>query len=353
MKAAILGAGAIARAHIKSLKRLEKVEIVAACDRLLPIAEAFADEHHIPRFYLDYARMLEETRPDVVHITTPAPSHFGLAMEALRAGCHVFVEKPATTSYEDFLELKAVAQARDRWLVEDHNYLFNEPVQRLLGLLESGAAGDLRHVDIRFCADLGGAGSPFTDASYPHPSLKEPGGAISDFLPHFAYLCNCFAGPHRSSWRRYGKKLSSPMPYDELVACVEGERASASIYFSASAQPNSFEIRMYGTRLTAEADLFEPRLSVWRKAEGPAGLQAVRNSISQAAGWIGSGLAGLRVRLSGDQPAMSGLDELIRRTYSALATGGQPPVTLDDVDACVRLTTELQKVCEASQCASS
>jgi predicted dehydrogenase len=280
----------------------------------------------------------------VVHVTTPARTHFRLAMDVIGFGRHILVEKPATTNYDEFLELKREAQARGCWLMEDQNYRFNGPVQALLALVAAGHAGELRHVEIHFCANLAGPGSPFVDRGCPHPSLAEPGGAVSDFLPHFAYLCNMFAGPHRKTWRHYGRRLSTPMPYDEFMAGVEGERATATIYFSASAQPNAFQVRVYGTRLTAEADLFEPRLAVWLQADGMAGLQPFKSSFRQAAGLIKSGLVGLKIRLAGEQPAMTGLGELIRRIYSALETGGPPPVTLEEVEACVRLTGELQRI---------
>jgi hypothetical protein len=46
----------------------------------------------------DADQMLNELRPDVVHIVTPPETHAALAMRALRAGCHVYVEKPFTPS---------------------------------------------------------------------------------------------------------------------------------------------------------------------------------------------------------------------------------------------------------------
>jgi hypothetical protein len=76
--------------------------------------------------------MLEKARPDVVHVTPPPISHFGLAMDSFDAGAHVIVEKPATSTFEELEMLVGRAQEAGRHLVEDHNYVFNHAPQEIL-----------------------------------------------------------------------------------------------------------------------------------------------------------------------------------------------------------------------------
>jgi predicted dehydrogenase len=107
VKAAVIGAGQIARQHLTCLKTLPGVELAAVCDLSPATAEAAAERYRIQAWFTDHRAMLEKTRPDVVHVTTPPTSHFRLAMDAFDAGAHVIVEKPATSSLE---ELKALVR---------------------------------------------------------------------------------------------------------------------------------------------------------------------------------------------------------------------------------------------------
>jgi predicted dehydrogenase len=72
----VVGCGHVARKHFAALRRLGNVRIIGA------------------GAYGDLDAMLEERRPDVVHILTPPQSHCELGLAAMRAGCHVLVEKP-------------------------------------------------------------------------------------------------------------------------------------------------------------------------------------------------------------------------------------------------------------------
>src|SRR5215510_4936209 len=84
--------------------------------------EASAERFGIGAWFTDHLAMLQQVRPDVVHVTTPPTSHFKLAMDALEAGAHVIVEKPATTTYGELEALIRRARQLGRHLVEDYNY---------------------------------------------------------------------------------------------------------------------------------------------------------------------------------------------------------------------------------------
>jgi len=72
IRAAIVGTGNIAGAHVAALRRMGgRAEVVAAVDVDGARAWAFCSEHGIPRSYVDIAEMLEEEAPDLVHVCTP------------------------------------------------------------------------------------------------------------------------------------------------------------------------------------------------------------------------------------------------------------------------------------------
>ena len=82
LKAAVIGAGYIAREHLDALRSLRGVAIEAVCDLSPVMAEATADEFGARAWYTDHREMLSAVRPDVVHVTTPPKSHVRLALDA-------------------------------------------------------------------------------------------------------------------------------------------------------------------------------------------------------------------------------------------------------------------------------
>ena len=102
MKTALIGCGAIAGNHLTAIGKIPGVEPVALCDAIPERAEA-AKKKYAPMaaIYTDYKKMLDEARPDAVHIATPHHLHCEMACEALARGIHVFLEKPVCISDEE------------------------------------------------------------------------------------------------------------------------------------------------------------------------------------------------------------------------------------------------------------
>lgn len=343
IKAAVIGAGHISRQHLGCLKELPDVEVVALCDLSPVVAQAAAERFGVASWYTDHRAMLNERRPDVVHVTTPVTSHFDLARAAMDAGAHVILEKPATLVYQDTISLLEEASAKKLHLIEQYNYLFNDQTQKVFNLIESGDFGDVLHLDAFISVQILGPGSAFSDMNVPHPTLALNGGPIADFLPHLASLAYAFLGEHgsvRSLWRKRAGN-HSPIPYDEFRALVEARGGTALLAFSAHAHPEIFSLRVHGTRMRAAANLFEPQLTFERVRRGPKPLGALMNGIEQAKQTRRAAYAGLWRKLSGGPGAYEGLWELLRRTYAAIRTGSAPPVSGADIRAVNRLVRDL------------
>jgi predicted dehydrogenase len=332
MKAALIGAGQIARQHLACLRELPGVEIAGVCDLSPATAEACAERFGVPSWFTDHRALLDATRPDVVHITTPPTAHFRLALAALDAGAHVVVEKPATETLGELDTLLKRAEEKGRRLVEDYNYLFNKATRAIAERVESGAFGAVTHVEVQICLDILGPGSPFADPNIPHPCLRMAGGAIADFLPHLAALAYRFVGPHRAVRSHWAKRVpDSPLPADEFRALVVAERGTATLGFSAGTRPEAFWLRVCGERMQATADLFETRLTIARVRGGPKPLVPLRNGLDEARGVRRAAFGSLWRKLSGGPGAYEGLWELLARTYQALGSGGEPPVSARQV----------------------
>jgi predicted dehydrogenase len=115
IKMAILGCGGMSGAHAQRYKSNADVEIVALCDVSVEVVEGYIernlkDVEPRPQVFTDAALMYAEVKPDAVTIVTPHTMHFEHGMQALEAGCHVFMEKPMVTESSQAHLLAEAAQ---------------------------------------------------------------------------------------------------------------------------------------------------------------------------------------------------------------------------------------------------
>jgi len=341
LKAALIGAGQIARQHLGCLEGIPGVQVVGICDLSPSVAESAAERHGVPAWFTDYKAMLTDTRPDVVHVTTPPPSHFRLAMDSLDAGAHVIVEKPATSTFAELDQLVGRATERGKALIEDHNYVFNAATREIRRRIETGLFGAVVHVDVLICLDILGPGG-FADPNTKHPALSLAGGAIADFLPHLASVAHAFVGPHRDVRSVWKKRKDTVLPYDEFHALVDAERGTATVGFSGAAQPDGFWVRVYGEKMQATTNLFETRLTFDRVRGGPKPLRPLLNGLEEGSAVSRAAVGSLMRKFKIGPGAYDGMWDLVTRAYQALASGSALPVTTADVLAVNRLVDALK-----------
>ncbi len=95
----------------------------------------------------DYRELLTDPMIDAVAIATPVSTHYELAMEALRAGKHVLVEKPLAASTEQAQRLIDEASRRRLVLMVDHTFIYTGAVAKIRELVRAGRLGELFYYD--------------------------------------------------------------------------------------------------------------------------------------------------------------------------------------------------------------
>ena len=142
LRAAIVGTGAIAEAHVAALRAAaERVEIVAATDVDAERLAAFCESHDIAGRYASAGELLARGRPDIVHICTPPNTHAPLAMQSLEAGAWVLCEKPLCGSLAELESLEEAERRTGSWCCSVVQWRFGSAARHLKRLVERGVPG--------------------------------------------------------------------------------------------------------------------------------------------------------------------------------------------------------------------
>jgi len=143
---AIVGLGYWGPNRLRALIDIEGVEVSWICDRDPARLDKVSGRHPNARSTTDFDEVLADPELDAVVLATPVFTHHQLAAAALRAGKHVFVEKPLAGSSGEANDLFAIAAECDRILMCGHTFLYSPPVQRIKAILDAGELGDLHFI---------------------------------------------------------------------------------------------------------------------------------------------------------------------------------------------------------------
>jgi predicted dehydrogenase len=127
IRAAVIGAGAFGKNHVRIIRQLEDVELCGVVDVDLARAEALAREYSVPC----YASVNEIGGIDAAVVATPTDTHEEVAARLLAAGVDVLIEKPIATTSASGLRLSKIAEEQGRILQVGHLERFNPAVTAL------------------------------------------------------------------------------------------------------------------------------------------------------------------------------------------------------------------------------
>jgi predicted dehydrogenase len=170
---------AMAYKHAAGYDRLDSCELVACADIEREHAAAFADRYDIPdaNVYTDYEEMLAAAEPDVVSVCTPVPTHAPIVTDVAESGVPdaIHCEKPMADTWADCREMVRACESAGIQLTFNHQRRFGPAWRRAKDLLDSGAIGELRR-------------------------LEMGGKNIFDYGSHLLDLCNYYVDETEPTW---------------------------------------------------------------------------------------------------------------------------------------------------------
>src|SRR5580765_8586886 len=142
----IVGAGYWGKNLLRTFGRLPTARIAEICDLDPKLLEAAKKDHPDARTGGDLAAMLARPDLDAILVATPPSRHHAMALAALRAGKHVWVEKPLALAAADGRELVDAAAAARRVLFVDETFLYDPLVREMKRIIDDGGLGDVMHL---------------------------------------------------------------------------------------------------------------------------------------------------------------------------------------------------------------
>jgi predicted dehydrogenase len=265
--------------------------------------------------------MLDRESPDVVDICTPPRTHAGIAIEAMKAGCQVMIEKPMATSVEDCDEIMRVAGASGVKVGVAHSDLFYPPFVRARELVTSGEIGEFKGMRVFLSTPTG-----YMTAREDHWAHKLPGGVIGESGPHAVYMTLAFINPVREVHAR-GHKLLDQYPwsrFEDYRIELAGEDAVSSITSVYTSDEWAGEVELWGTKGLLKLDL-EVMSLVRQRRKDLGRLSVARSGVAGALGIV-SGI--VRTGASVAARRYRNTHELLLEGFlTAVSTGSEPPVS--------------------------
>ncbi len=149
LKIGIVGAGRIGNVHAESITyHIPEAEVVRVSDVVEESARKLAEKFGIPAYSADYMDIINDPGIDAVLVCSPTPTHADISIAAMKAGKHVFCEKPVHTSLEKIEEVARVASETGKKLQIGFNRRFDHNHRAVRRMVENGSLGRVEIIKI-------------------------------------------------------------------------------------------------------------------------------------------------------------------------------------------------------------
>ncbi len=166
VKVAFIGVGARGTGHAKQFSTIGGTEVVGICDlyedlaeRSKKICEAADNQRHknIQLYHggeNDWIRMIKETSPDAVFISTNWDNHSLMAIKAMELGSHAFVEVPMATNLTDLWRIVDTSEKTRKHCMMMENVNYGRDELMFLNMCRKGIIGDFLHAEAAYIHEL-------------------------------------------------------------------------------------------------------------------------------------------------------------------------------------------------------
>lgn len=181
----ILGCGDVT--EVKSGPAFNKVAnsaIEAVMRRNAEKAADYAKRHGIAKWYSNASDLINDENINAIYVATPPAPHKDYAIQALKAGKHVYIEKPVTLTAAECEEIIAVEKASSSKVTVAHYRRAQPMFVKLKELIDQNKIGEIRFIDLKLFQKLGSDAIAKTAENWRVNPEISGGGLFFDLAPH-------------------------------------------------------------------------------------------------------------------------------------------------------------------------
>ena len=250
----VIGAGYWGKKVIREILNVSRttgrVNLCSVVDNSPSMLEQCLREFGPLDYRLSYQGLLSDSTTSAVHICSPNNTHFEVASNFLRSKKHVLVEKPLALRSREAEELVRLAEAKRKVLSVGHVHRFNNGLNELRRIVQSGLLGDIYYLRLQWTGYL--------------PPQKDR-DVITDLGPHPFDICNNILGtwPTKISCRGRGYRGGA----GDEVAFITAEHidgVNANIELSWLDSEKHRDVTVIGSDAVARLDCLDQKLVLQR-----------------------------------------------------------------------------------------
>jgi len=339
VRVAFLGAGVIADAHARALRRIPGLQLAAVCDVSASKATSFQRRYGVPECYTSIEQM-RRASIDVVHILLPPAAHANAAIECLGNGWDVFLEKPLGVSAGECDRIAAAAGGRRVGV--NHNYTFNPAYRRLIREIQERRFGRIEHAIVCLNMPL----RQLSAGQHGNWIFAHPGNIVLELGPHaLGSITRLFGEPRSAQALVSGETiLQTGVPfYDTWQMSLICERGTAQCLLSTGKEFLDMWVYVVGQDGAAWVDMMRGTYRSSGKSRFLRPVDDLLDAMKAGKSYLGGGISRFAEYAGGFmglRPAadLFGVTMLasIRAFYEARRTGTQPPIGLKEGATAIR-----------------
>ncbi|MBW8015659.1 MAG: Gfo/Idh/MocA family oxidoreductase [Planctomycetes bacterium] len=248
VKLAVIGLGYIGRCHLEKIAMVGNIEIVAVCSRRKQHAQEIAAKYNC-RAFTDYRKLLASKVSDAVLIATPHYSHTAIGIDALKAGCHVLVEKPISVHKADCQKLIAAHTNQNQVFAAMFNQRTLGAYKKIKSMIDGGELGKLMRVNW-IITDWFRTDAYYSSGSWRATWVGEGGGVLLNQCPHQLDLLQWLCGmPSKvAGFCGLGKHHDIEVE-DEVTAYLEFPNGATGVFIASTGEaPGTNRLEICGEK---------------------------------------------------------------------------------------------------------
>ncbi len=256
----IIGCGSIGERHLRCFQRTGRAEL-AACENRSALLERITRQYNVKGFP-DLTAALGAERFDAVVICTPAHLHLRMAIECLRHGAAVFIEKPLSTGLGEVAELKREIAARKQCVAVAYTYHCHPGIRGAREVLRGGSLGCPLQGAV-LCGQHFPTYRPAYRETY-YTRHETGGGAIQDMLTHLVNAMEWLVGPSTQVYCEAAHQLLEGVTVEDTV-CASARHGSALVSYTLNQfqPPNEATFLVHCQGGSVKVEWHEQRYGVW------------------------------------------------------------------------------------------